>query len=239
MKPIKKVLFCKGIFYYWKEGDLHTDKGVIKEEALKKAKEEVTAVSGEIFRVFEPTFIDLLAKMKRGPQIMIPKDVGLIFSRTNIDKDSIVVEAGTGSGASAMHLARFVKKVISYERREEFHQVAKENVEFFEAKNVTLKLADIENGIEEKNVDLILLDLAEPWKVIEQSYNALKQGRYLAIYLPNITQMLHFVQKAQEKFYIEYVGEVLEREWHIEEKRVRPQSSMIAHTAFLCFARKL
>ncbi|MBI5391544.1 methyltransferase domain-containing protein, partial [Candidatus Woesearchaeota archaeon] len=198
MKPIKKVLFSEGSFYYWKEGDLHTDKGIIKEEQIKKGK-EIISNTGKEFKIVDPSFVDLLAKMKRGPQIMIPKDVGLIFSRTNIDKDSIVVEAGTGSGASALHLARFVKKVISYERREEFHKIAKENVEFFQAKNVILKLADIELGIEEKNVDFILLDLAEPWKVIDITYNALKQGSYLAVYLPNITQMMHFVEKAREK----------------------------------------
>ncbi len=239
MEKIKKILFAQEKFFAWKTGDLHTSFGVLKEAALAKAKDEITSNTGVVFKIFEPEWNDLLARMKRGPQIMTSKDVGLVLAYTNIDKDSVVLEAGTGSGMLTLQLARFVKKVITYERREEFFKIAKYNVELLGAKNVVMKAADVELGIEEKDVDLIVYDLAEPWKIIDSSFEALKKGKYLVAYLPSITQMMHFSKKAGEKFYIERIVEVLERQWHVEEKRVRPQSQMIAHTGFLCFARKI
>lgn len=239
MDKLKKILYAEGKFFAWKAGDVHTSFGMMKEADLAKVKEKITSNTGVEFQVFPPKFNDYLARMKRGPQIITPKDVGLILAYTNIDKDAFVVEAGTGSGALTWHLARYVKKVVSYEQREEFYKIAKANLDFFGYKNVTLKFENVEEGLDEKEVDLVVFDLADPWKLVEKAHTALKQGCYCVAYLPSITQMMYFVNKAREKFYVERVVEVLERQWHVEEKRVRPHSAMIAHTGFLCFARKL
>ena len=233
------MLCTQGKYFAWKNGDLHTDLGTVKETDLVKAKDRVTTNTGVELHVFHPKFNDLLSKIKRGPQIMIPKDVGLLFSYTNIDRDSTVLEAGTGSGVTALHLARFVKKVITYEKRDEFFDIAKKNIEFFGFKNIVMNQKDVEEGLDEKELDLIVFDLAEPWRLVDKAYAALKEGCYVVAYLPSITQVMYFVKKAQEKFYVERVVEVLQREWHVEEKRVRPHSEMIAHTGFMCFVRKI
>ncbi len=82
-------------------------------------------------------FIKNLRKIKRGPAIMLQKDIGIILGNTSIDKDSKVLDAGSGCGILSCNLARFVKKVYSYDNRKEFLDIAKENAEKFEIKNIT------------------------------------------------------------------------------------------------------
>ena len=239
MDQIKKILFHQGHFFAWKKGDLHTEFGMLKEADLKKAKDKISSNINAEFTILEPTFTDLLSKAKRGPQIILNKDIGLILTATGIDKNSTVLDAGSGSGFLACNLARFVKKVVSYERREEFLKIAKENAELLGMKNITFKAKDIYEGIEEKNLDLIVLDLAEPWKTVDHAYNALTPGAFFVAYLPNINQVEEFIRTAEKKFFTIRIVELLERAWHIEEQRIRPNSQMIGHTGFLCFLRKI
>ena len=239
MEMIKKVLYCEGHYFSWKRGDLHTEFGVVIEGDIKKARESVKSNVGKEFKILEPNFVDLLRKAKRGPQIITNKDIGLILTETGIDKESTVLEAGSGSGFLTCNLARFVKKVVSYERREDFLKIATENAALLSLENISFKLHDIYESIEGKNLDLIVLDLPEPWKAIEHSFNALKQGAFFVAYLPSIIQVAEFIKEAEKRFIIVKISEILEREWHVEPQRVRPASQMIAHTGFLCFLRKI
>lgn len=235
---IKKVLFRAGKFYYWIDKDLHTDAGVIKEEDLKKSNKTLKSSTDKEFLVFDANFIDQLEKIKRGPAIMTKKDIGIILSNTGIGKDSVVLDAGTGCGVTASLLARFVKKIISYERNEDFFRLAGKNFEFLNVKNVELKNDDVYNGISEKNLDLIVFDLTEPWNALKHAYNALKSGCFLVAYLPTIVQVIDLI--AMQKGFLHYrTVEVFEREWHIEGKRVRPKNQMLGHTGFLVFLRKI
>lgn len=233
----KKILVSENKEYFYEKGDLHTDLGAIKEQDIL-SKEEVVTNKGKKLKVMNAGFNDNLKKIKRGPQIIIHKDIGMILAYTNIDKNSIVVDAGSGCGVAALQLARFVKQVYSYEIREDHHNIAKKNVEMFGFKNITLKLKDICEGIQEKNVDLIILDLPTPDRVVEQAHESLKSGGYLVVYVPQITQVKAFVEKAKDSFIIERTIEVLEREWHTSNKIYRPKNQMLGHTAFLVFARK-
>ncbi len=239
MQPIKKILLRNNKKYMWRSGDLHTDAGVVKEADLTTDNWVVKAHSGKELQVMPASFNDNMDKAKRGPQTLLRKDVGVILIETACDNKKVVVEAGTGSGLLTAYLAKHAKKVISYDNNESHHKLAQKNLEYLGIRNVELKLGSVEEQIDEKEVDIIILDLPNPDKVAENAYKALKQGGYIAVYVPSTTQVSAFVNAAQNKFNIEKVCELLEREWFVQGRKVRPKSQMQGHTAFLIFARKL
>ena len=236
---IKKILIRKNKKYYWDRGDLHTESGVIKEEDLNKDTTEVKAHSGKEFSVAPALFLDKIEKIRRDPQAMLEKDIALILTYTSIDKNSIVLEAGTGSGKLTSFLARTAKKVYSYEINKDNINLAKKNLEFLEINNVEIKNKDIYEGIDEKDLDLIILDLPMPWKAVKNCYSALKQGAFLVSYLPTIPQVIEFIEEVNKhNFLVIKTVELIEREWIVEGQRTRPKSSL-QHTAFLSFVRRL
>lgn len=235
---IKKVLLRLGKKYYWIEGDLHTNYGVVKEKDLEESKGVVKSHEGKEFIVFDANFYDQFEKIKRGPAIMISKDIGMVLACTGIGKDSIVLDAGTGCGVTAASLARFVKKVVTYDINKDFFNIGKKNFEFLEIKNVEQKNLDVYEGISEKDLDLIVFDLPEPWKALKHAHDSLKSGCFLVAYLPTITQVDELVANS-EGFLHERTLEVLEREWYVEGRKVRPKSQMIGHTGFLVFLRRI
>ncbi len=232
---MKIIIDNKGNKYYWEKGDLHTSFGVIKEKDIKNGI--VKSHLDKEFIVFDGFFIDKIDKIKRGPAVMLPKDIGLILSYTGINPKSKVVDAGSGCGVLAAFLGNISDDVTSYERNKDFFNLAKKNLEFL---NITVKLKnrDIYEGIEERDLDLITLDLNEPWKVLEHAKKSLKSGGFLVCYLPNINQVEKLVKEAKN-FYTEMVLENIEREWIVDEKRLRPRNMIIGHTGFLVFLRKI
>lgn len=183
-------------------------------------------------------FFKQLKKIKRGPAIMLEKDIGIILANTEINKSSIVLDAGSGSGVTSIFLAKFVKRVYSYDNRKEFLEIAKENTKKFNIKNIVFKNKEVYNEIDEKNLDLISLDLKEPWKALDQAYDSLKEDGCLTAYLPNITQVQELALKLKNKFKVIKVLETIEREWIVEEKRVRPKNIIIGHTGFIIIIKK-
>ena len=188
----------------------------------------------------EKNFLQKIEKIRRGPAIIQKKDIGIILAYTSIDKNSLVLDAGSGSGVLSANLSRFVKKVYSYEKSKEFFQLAKENFDFLKIKNIELKNKDIFQGIDEKNLDLITLDLPEPERVLKHAEKALKSNAYLVEYLPNITQVIAFANsvKNYSSFSIEKILENIERAWKIEPGIARPEHQGLMHTAFLVILRK-
>ncbi|MEA3379052.1 MAG: methyltransferase domain-containing protein [Nanoarchaeota archaeon] len=239
MKAIKKVLIRNNKHYYWKEGDLHTDAGLIKEEDLEKDTSEVKSHIGKEFLMFKPSFLDNIRKIIRGPQTLLDKDLAIITFYSGIDKNSKVLDAGSGCGLLAICLARIAKEVVTYDRNKKHIKLTKKNIEFLNIKNIEVKEKDIYEGIDEQDLDLVTLDLPEPWHALDHVHNALKNGSYLATYLPTITQVKELVSKAEEKFFIEKTVEILEREWIVEGRKVRPKSHMQGHTAFITILRKI
>lgn len=187
---------------------------------------------------FEIRVPHIMRKLRRGPSVMLPKDVGMIVSYTCLGKDSLVVDAGAGTGFNAIMLGRIAKKVVSYERREEFAKLAKENVAFLGLKNVKVKHADIMDGIEEKEADLVSLDMPESEKVIPLAHAALKEGGYCVGYLPNVEQAKEFFLEAQKCFREVFMLENIVREYEVRDFGVRPKHIGLMHTAYLVFARK-
>ena len=221
--------------------DLHTQFGFFPKKDLKKKNGKVKTNMGNEFSIFDAAFIDLYRKIKRDAQIIPLKDIGFIIAETGIGSKSKVVDAGAGSGALACFLANFVKEVTTYEIREDFIEIVRANIVSLKLKNIKIKNKDIYDGIDEKNADLVVLDLPEPWKAIESAEKALKPGGFLVSYSPTIPQVIDFVDaiKKNDNFAFLKACELTEREWDVEGRKVRPRSQAIGHSGFLSFARRL
>ena len=246
MNAIKKVLITKqGRKFYAKnlDEDLHTQYGFIKKDELKNAKEGSILKSNtdKEFFIFSPAFIDLYRKIKRDAQIIPLKDIGLIIAETGINKKSIVLDAGSGSGALACFLAGIAKEVATYEIREDFIEIVKSNMEFLGLKNIKIRNKNIYSEVDDENIDVAILDLPEPWNALESCSIALKFGGFLVSYSPSVPQVADFVNavRKNEKFVYIKTSEITEREWEVEERKVRPKSRGLGHSGFLSFARKV
>ncbi len=188
----------------------------------------------------------------RPPQIVHPKDAGgIIIAYAGISSGDTVVEAGgAGSGgALTLFLANVVGpqggRVISYEVREDHAEIARKNVEMAGfSDRVTIKLGNIYEGIEEDHADHIVLDLPQPEKVLPHAIEVLRPGGYFVAYTPPCANQVHrFFQAFQEyrggEFYKPRVVEVLVREHEVKRECMRPKTTMLAHTGYITFLRKL
>lgn len=240
----KEIRTIKETKYYITDlnKDFHTKHGIIpKAELKKKDGSTIKSSTGKEFTIFTAQFADNFKKLKRAPQTIIQKDIGAIIAETGLGKNDTALDAGTGAGALTCALANICKKVYSYEIREEHIGVAKQNIKTLRLKNITIKKKDINQGIDEKNLNLIVLDLPEPWQAINSAEKALKIGGYLVAYTPTIIQASNFVEafKKTNSFLHEKTIEIIQRKWIVDGKRLRPDSAEIGHTAFLTFARKI
>ena len=239
---MKILLTGKGKKFYYKGEDLHTQYGCIRKAEIEKAKpgDMLKTNTGKEMLITDGCFMDYYAKIKRGAQIIPLKDIGAIVANTGINKNSRVVEAGSGSGALCCFLANIVEHVYTYEIREDFAKIVKKNIVSLGLKNVTQKEKDIYESIDEKDIDLVVLDLPEPWKVVPHA-KALKHGGFLVSYSPCTPQVSDFteaVSKSDGLIYIKTI-EIMEREWDFSGRKVRPKSQAIGHSGFLSFVRRV
>ncbi|MBU1198658.1 MAG: methyltransferase domain-containing protein [Nanoarchaeota archaeon] len=221
--------------------DFHTKHGIISKKDLLKKAGSVVKVKNHEFIILDPVFLDHYKRIKRMAQIITLKDIGAIIANTGITKDSVVLDAGSGSGAIACFLAMLAKKVISYDIDKSSLETTTENIQSLGLRNITVKEGNIYSytKINEKNIDIFVLDVPDPGKAIKTAQKVLKIGGFLVIYLPNITQVQDFVKELPEELLIEKTIEVIEREWAVDAKRSRPKTKDHGHTAFLTFVRKL
>ena len=241
---IKRILITKqGKSFFVRDltKDFHTQFGYIKAKDLKKKSGSVRTNTKKELNIIEASFIDSFKRIKRGPQIIQLKDAATIIAETGVNQESKVVDAGAGSGALACFLAHYVKSITTYEIRKDFFDIVKKNSKFLGLENIKVKNKDIYKGISEKNLDLITLDLSEPWKAIEHASKSLKNGGFLVSYSPTIPQVMDFVKTIYKNKSFTYIKtiELLEREWEVNDRKVRPKSRMTGHTGFLSFARKV
>jgi tRNA (adenine57-N1/adenine58-N1)-methyltransferase len=225
------------------ESDLNTDLGIIKKEEILNAKNGalIKTHKGEKFFVFDANFIDIWEKISRGPQIVTLKDASIIVAYTGLNKNSIVLEAGTGSGALTCFLANIVKEIYGYEIRKDFIKITEKNLQLFGFKNVILKNKDVYKKIDEENLDAVVLDLPEPWKALKNVDKSLKEGGFLVCFLPTIVQIEKLIKELKKfnSFKINKICELIEREWKIDEKALRPKNLILGHTGFIIFVRKI
>jgi len=238
-----KVLISKNDKFLAKDisKDYHTKHGFFKKEDLKKSGKAIKTNTGKEFSIFNPYFIDLYKKIRRDAQIIPLKDIGLIVAETGVNNKSKVVDAGSGSGALCCFLANIAKEVITYDIREDFIEIVNHNVAYLKLKNVKIKNKNVYDGIDEKNADLIVLDLPEPWNAIEAAKKALKVGGFLVSYSPTIAQTADFVNSINKDKNFVHVktSEIVEREWEVEGRKVRPKSQGIGHSGFVSFVRRV
>jgi tRNA (adenine57-N1/adenine58-N1)-methyltransferase len=223
----------------------HTHKGFIKFDDLigKDYGSSVLSNLGVEFMAIKPLLRDFVMKSVRKTQITYPKDIALIVVFSGIGPGSRVVEAGTGTGALTTALAHYVKpdgKVYSYEIREEFLKTAEKNlkraglIDFVELKN-----RDVTAGIDESDIDSVILDLATPWLVVPHAYNALKPCGTLVSFSPTIDQIVKTVEALNENGFVDMeTVECLMRGMQTERGKTRPQTLMTGHTGYITFARK-
>ncbi len=186
---------------------------------------------------------DLFRKLARGPQIITLKDAAIISAFTGVSPGDLVVDAGTGSGFLAIYLGNLVRpsgRLVSYEKRGDFAKLARRNVEKAGlGKYVEIKQKDIFEGIDEKDVDVITLDMPEPWHAVKHAKKALKDGGFLVGYVPTVEQVRQFVLECRKSgLKHEQTVECVVREMLVGERGTRPQTKGIMHTGYLTFVRK-
>lgn len=223
----------------------HTHKGyVLFDDVIgKHFGVQVTSNLGVNFVALKPALRDFIFKAQRRTQIMYPKDIALLVMFGGIGPGDRVVEAGTGAGALTTALAFYVKPrghVFSYEIRPEFQQVALKN--FRKAgveRYIVLKNTDITLGIEEKNVDAVILDLATPWLVVAHAYLALKGSGNFVSFSPTIDQVVKTSEALRTEGFVDVdTYECIMRRMQIAPGKTRPETLMTGHTGYITYARK-
>ena len=222
----------------------HTHAGIVQHDDLIGSTEGslVRGSTERSFLVLRPTLSDVVLRMPRGAQVIYPKDLGAILLQADIGPGMRVLEAGVGSGALSMTLLRAGALITAYEIREDFAEQARKNVTDLLGPDVPyqIEIRDVTLGIDEENLDRILLDMPEPFEVVKHAERALRPGGIFLAYLPTInqTQLLRETLR-QHSFGLEETVEILRRTWHIDGRSVRPDHRMVAHTGFLTSARRL
>ncbi len=224
----------------------HTHKGFVELGQVigKRYGDSLRTSMGSSLFVFKPRALDMVESFERPTQILYPKDVGYALYQLGVKSGDRVVEVGTGSGAMTASLAHAVApsgQVFSYEARTDFLEKAKENV----AKTrlsplVTFHNRDPSCGFEETEVDAVVLDLGDPWTMVRPSWQVLVGGGMLAGFTPTVNQLERLAESLrQEGFLIVEAVEVLLRQLKTETGKLRPESRMIGHTAYVTIARKI
>ncbi len=228
------------------ERELHTDLGVVDLRHVigKESGDRIKSHTEREFIVLAPSMVDYLQKLKRVPQIMLPKDASQIVAHTGVGPGNLVVDAGAGSGALAIFLGNLVRpdgRVVSYEVREDFLKVAEQNVEMVGlGEIVSIKNKDIYEGIDESDVDLVTLDLPRPEKVLPHAERALKPGGFLASFSPCIEHIQRLYRELPDyQFKNCRTIECLVRDFEVTKFCTRPKTQMVAHTGYLTFARRV
>ena len=226
--------------------EFHSHAGYVPHDEIIGAEEGVTVRStrGTRYVVLRPTLAEYVLKMPRGAQVIYPKDLGPILLLADVGPGIRILESGVGSGALSMTLLRAGAEVTGYELREDFAGRARANVEALLGREASaryrVELRDCYEGIDERELDRVVLDLPEPWRVVPHAEKALRPGGILVAYTPSIVQVTSLREALTDSaFDLAETIEVLQRSWHVEGAAVRPDHRMVAHTGFLTHARLL
>jgi tRNA (adenine57-N1/adenine58-N1)-methyltransferase len=234
-------------------GSFHTHRGVLSHDLVigQPDGSVVTSSNGIEYLALRPLLTDFVMSMPRGAAIIYPKDAAQIVGQADIFPGATVVEAGVGSGALSLWLLRAIGpagRLLSFERREEFADVARANVAAFLGavpENWSVEVGDLQDALpaaaEAGTVDRIVLDMLAPWECLDVCAEALTPGGVLICYIATVTQLSRVAEaiRATGAFTEPDPSETLVRTWHVEGLAVRPDHRMIGHTGFLMTARRL
>ena len=231
----------------------HTNRGGLSHDDVIGRDEgfTITSTSGGEYLVFRPLLSEFVVSMPRGAAVVYPKDAAQIVAMADIFPGARVVEAGAGSGALTCSLLRAVGpsgRVDSFERREEFAEVARRNVtQFFGADHPAWSLTvgdlveQLPDAVAPGSVDRVVLDMLAPWECVDVVAHALAPGGIVVAYVATTTQLGKVVEtlRAHGEFTEPQPWETLVRDWHVEGLAVRPGHKMNGHTGFLVTARRM
>ena len=205
--------------------------------------------TGQEFKIYRPTFKEFILNMKRGPQIIYPKDISQIVIESNISSSSKVLEIGTGSGALTLYLVSILNEKGSLttvdisktnQRRAkktiERYLSTKEINEEYNLKFMNQDLNDFNFSEISNEIDTVITDVPEPWIFFDN--NKINTDIVWVSYLPSITQVIKTKECLESNNFenIE-VKEVILRDWYLNKKIARPDNKLISHTGFLLSAR--
>lgn len=206
---------------------------------------------GVEYLALRPLLTDFVMSMPRGAAIIYPKDSAQIIVEADIFPGARVIEAGVGSGALSLYLLRAIGqagRLDSFERREEFANIARSNVITHsgrDPKNWEIHIGDLQeelpNYVKEGEADRCVLDMLAPWECVEAVATALVPGGLVLGYVATVTQLSRFTEALRQSghFAEPQAWESMVRGWHIEGLAVRPEHRMIGHTGFLVTARRI
>jgi tRNA (adenine57-N1/adenine58-N1)-methyltransferase catalytic subunit len=232
----------------------HTAKGAIAHDDLIGGPEGVvvTSTGGVAYLALRPLLGDVTVKMPRGAAVIYPKDAAQILTGADIFPGARVLEAGVGSGALTLQLLRVIGptgRLISYERREDFADIARRNVEAFlggRPPSWDLRVGDLVESLAVDpltagSIDRVVLDMLAPWECVSAAADLLVPGGVLCCYVATTTQLARTVEtvRVHTGFTEPDASETMVRSWQAEGLAVRPKHAMIGHTGFLIFARRL
>ncbi len=227
----------------------HTHKGQISHDEIIGQPEGIVvrSSSGVEYLALRPLLADYVVSMPRGAAVIYPKDAAQIIGMADVFPGARVVEAGAGSGALTCWLLQAVGDqgmVHSYERREDFAEIARRNVEtFFHGPHPAwrLTIGDLAETLTDTDVDRVVLDMLAPWECLDAVAKALIPGGVVCCYVATTTQLARTVEalRAQGSFTEPVAWESMVRTWHVEGLAVRPDHRMIGHTGFLVMSRRL
>jgi len=196
--------------------------------------------------VLKPLLIDYIERgFERRTQVIYPKDAGFIALILGIGPGSRVLEAGIGSGFMCSVIANIVRpngKVYAYEIRPEFAEIARKNLARLGLdKYVEIKIRDLREGVDEKDLDAAILDLPDPWDVLDVVYRALKPSAPAVFFLPTVSQVEKLLEAIERHggFVDARCFEILLREYQLVRGAIRPHTTMVGHTGYIMFVRKV
>ena len=225
--------------------------GVIKFNDIRELPSIVTSSKNHEYHVYIPSFDEFILLMKRGPQIIYPKDIGSILIAGNINKDSNILEIGTGSGALTLYLNLILDKksqLFTLDENEKNQRRAQKTIERYLTSSkinnvvnvnyINTKLSSFSFKDLADKVDTIITDIPEPWEFFLK--NQIEKDLNWVSYLPSISQVEKIVTNLRENNFLNIkITETLNREWIIDRKIVRPKNEMVGHTGFVVSARFL
>jgi tRNA (adenine57-N1/adenine58-N1)-methyltransferase len=243
---LNTITLVQGARFGTHRGDIMHDEIIGKPDGSVIANQ-----SGVEYLAFRPLLTDFVLSMPRGAAIVYPKDAASIVTMGDIFPGAKVVEAGVGSGALSMYLLRAIGSdghLTSFERREEFAEIAQANVSThfgMRPSNWDVRIGSLEvelaNHVEPGSIDRVVLDMLAPWECIEQVSTALAPGGVLICYVATVTQLSRVAEdiRSSEQYAEPEAFESLVRGWHLQGLAVRPEHRMGGHTGFLLTARRL
>ena len=256
MKKIKQnnnVLFFYDDSKKWlmkvsRKQQFHTHVGIIDHKKVigKEYGSAIKTNKGKIIYLLEPTVYDYVMKSQRSTQIVYPKDLGYIAARTGLQSGQTIVEIGTGSGSLTTFLASIVKPrghVYTYDVDENFMAIARKNIEKAGiSKHVTMEKLDIKNikKVPQTDVDMVVVDLGDPWTVVPQARKMLKGSGYFVAICPTMNQLEKLASALRENdfFDLEFTEQIV-RTIEAREGKTRHSFRGIGHTTYVAFARKV